>query len=178
MKVVQNVLTQNFYSKVNLSAATQFRFFTVSDPPSRINTNVDTSQQIDANSDFLMHKMDFSVMRLDGAPVDSLAFAQIGLLVRNTILQITLNSVNVVYTTALASIMTAPIAVAAAGASAYNPTNVLKATVEFPVKLLIRGGQNFAVELLNPLASSLVLLTAQVDAYGVIDRENVVSQGM
>jgi hypothetical protein len=172
---IQQILEQQYYSKVALAALSVYRFFVNATGGQDQNNNIDLSNQIDANSLFQAERIELNLMRSDGAPVDSLALAQIGLIVRNMFFQIKLNNTTVVYTGSVSSLIKPPLAVAAAGASAYSPDKILNGGQRFNVPLMVRGGQNISVELLNPSASATALITAEFVLFGTIDRTKVLS---
>jgi len=170
---IQQLLEQCFYSKVDLSAASIFDFFTVGGGP-KISGNIDSSQEINGNSLFACHNMCLNVMRQDGSALQNTDVELIAQLQRKTFLEMKLNNTTTVYSISLSQLFQAPLAVAAAGASAYDPVHIVKASQNFNLPLLIQGAQTLSVEVHNPSVQNLTGLTLEVGLFGIIDRTKIV----
>lgn len=168
---VQDVLDTPIYSKVALSAAQNWRFFNGNDQDAE--GNIDQPSVIDANSTYLVHYLDANFMKTDGSPIEDSDLALISAIVRNTWINFQLNSVSKAWIASMSSIVKAPLAVAAAGASAYNPVGIVNGSYRFNVPLIIPGGVNINVTLNRKNATDYTGMTLELALLGIVDRRIV-----
>jgi len=172
---VQQILKQKIFSRVDLDASTSFRFFNESDTPSKFG-NIDSPSKIDENSLFEVDRINFFAMASDGAPLVTATLALVAQFIESTFGTIKQNTVNEIISFASASVMVAPLAVAPAGASAYNPAAVLSGSIEMDIKWKIYGGQNINVTIANPEANDFTGISILIELEGVIDRSQSVER--
>lgn len=165
---VQDVLDYEIYSKVPLTAAQSFRFFNENDQ--NANGNIDQPSVIDANADYMVHYLDVNFVATDGAPFDNADLAIISSILKETWINFQINTAAKVWIASLSSIVRFPMAVAAAGASAYTPVGIVNGTYKFNVPLLIPGGQNINVTLNRQTATNYTGITMELVMLGIVNR--------
>lgn len=175
-KGVQQQLKQKIYSRVDLDTSSSFRFFNESETPSKFG-NIDAPSKIDENSLFECEKVNLYVLRSNGAAVDSVFLGLLTQLILETFWQIKQNTTTEIISYHTGTILTYPMAVAAAGASAYNPAAILTGSFTMDIIWKIFGGQNINVTLQNPDGIDFTGVTLICELEGNIDRaQNVEPQ--
>lgn len=153
------------WSGKDLSAASTINFFDSTGVPGpNENTSLQSSGLIDQNKDYDVKRIEFYVMKASGGAMTDAELAQLSALIRERYVMIYTNESSRKWNAPMASILRYPLAVAAAGASAYNPVDILSGfmSINMPVGLglVIKGGTTFTVELSTKAAAptSLALL--------------------
>lgn len=171
---VQDVLDYEIYSKVPLTAAQSFRFFNENDQ--NADGNIDQPSVIDANADYMAHYLDVNLMTTAGTPLVDTDLDIISKILKETWINFQINTAAKVWIASLSSIVKFPMATAAAGASAYDPRNIVNGTYKFNVPLLIPGGQNINVTLNRQTATNYSGITMELVLLGIVNRSLFVAR--
>lgn len=171
---VQDVLDYEIYSKIDLNTAQSFRFFNENDQ--NANGNIDQPSVIDANADYMAHYLDVNFLATDGDPLEDTDIALIASILKETWINFQINTAAKVWIASLSSIVRFPMAVAAAGASAYNPVGIVNGSYKFNVPLLIPGGQNINVTLNRQTATNYSGITMELVLLGIVNRSMFVAR--
>lgn len=174
-QAVQSILKQKIYSRVDLTADSIFRFFNEQNTPSKFG-NIDSPSKFDQNANVEVHRVNLFVIRTDGTAVDKTTLAKVAALIESTFWTFKQNTINEIISFATAAVLVAPMDVAAAGASAYNPLAILSGSFEFDIIWKIAGGQTINISMLNPEAVDLTGISVLMELEGVIDRSQSVEQ--
>jgi hypothetical protein len=169
---LQLVLDTPIFSKRALTTAKPLRFF--DNPGLSANDNIDSANQIDMNSDFALHRIECNVMKTDGSALVTADVALLAKLQKETWINFLKNTTDKAWSSSISSLMAAPMAVAAAGAMAYDPFHIVRGGTTLNVPLIIQGGQNINVTLNWETASDFTTLTMELVLWGIIDRGKTV----
>lgn len=147
------------WSRKTLAAAKPVNFFDEGGGPNE-KTSLLTPNLIDQNKDYDVKIIEVNLMRTDKAPLEDTDLAIISKLQAGFYLQLYTNETKRSWAAPMHALLKAPMAVAAAGASAYNPAWIVngRAVINMPdgEGLVIKGGTGFQC-LLNSTQSALDL---------------------
>lgn len=138
------------WSAKDLTALTTQSFFDEGAGPNE-RTSLLTPNKIDNNKDYDVKIIEMFIMKTDKTPMVDTDLAKIAGLNTDWYLEVDTNEVRRSWYCPIGAILRYPMAVAAAGASAYNPMAIVAGsiTINMPVGegLILKGDQAFAVRL-------------------------------
>lgn len=158
------------WSKKALTAVKPTNFFDEIGGPNE-KTSLLTANMIDKNKDFDVKRIEVNVMATDNAPLELADVNKLAILQAGFFIQIYTNEANRAYAVPLHAMLKAPLLVAAAGASAYNPAWVVNggAYINMPdgEGLVLKGGEAFTCQLSSTdLALDLTGLSMSIVLWG------------
>lgn len=166
------------WSRVDLSAAKPIQLFSAGGGPNAI-TSLTTANKIDQNKDFDIRRIEFSIQRTDKTPLVTADLSLIGALLREYWCQLFTNETKRSWFAPMGGLVKYPMQVAAAGASAYDPVNVVSGGtfINVPEGLVIKGGEAFLMQLTSEVpATDLTGLTLYTVLWGrlfALDRAKI-----
>lgn len=144
------------WSAKDLSAATTQNFFDVGGGPNE-STSLLTQNQIDTNKDYDVKIIEMYIMNTSKTAFVAADLDKIAGLQNDFFLEIFTNEARRSWSAPVGGILRYPMAVAAAGASAYNPMAVVAGaiSINMPVGegLVLKGGQAFSCQLSTKAAA-------------------------
>lgn len=156
------------WSRVDLTAAKPIQLFNTGGGPNAI-TSLTTAGKIDNTKDFDIRRIEFSIQRTDKTPLVTADFSLIGAMLREYWVQLYTNESKRAWMCPLGCLIKYPMQVAAAGASAYNPVDVVNGGtyINVPEGLVIKGGDAFIMNLASEVvATDLTGLTLYTTLWG------------
>ncbi len=161
---------QPIWSKVALTGATQISFFNVGGAPTAANS-IAQPNTVDQNADYIIKRIEVNLLTTAKTPFVTADLVLIGLLLSDCWLSLFTNQNQRAWYTSMSSLIKFPMAVAAAGASAYEPSMVVAGGTTLNEEIVIKGGQNMNFQLQNPSASALTGLTMEIVLWGYLIKE-------
>lgn len=138
------------WSKKTLTTVKPLNFFDTAGGPNEL-TSLLTPNMIDKNKDFDVKRLEVNVMATDKAPLELADVAKLAILQAGFYLTIFTNEARRSYAVPMHALLKAPLQVAAAGASAYNPNWIVSggAYINMPdgEGLVFKGGEAFVCQL-------------------------------
>lgn len=136
------------WSRVDLGTAKPVQLFSLGGGPNSA-TSLTTPNKIDQSADFNIKRIEFTVQTTSGAPFKDADLVLVGTLLREYWAQIYTNQSRRSWMNHLGAMIVPPMAVAAAGASAYDPARVVNGGCFINVEdgLVIKGGEAFIMTL-------------------------------
>lgn len=158
------------WSKKALTTTKPLNFFDEIGGPNE-KTSLQTANMIDKNKDFDVKRIEVNVMATDNAPLELADVAKIAILQAAFYIQIFTNEARRAYAVPIHAMLKAPLQVAAAGASAYNPAWVVNggAYINMPdgEGLVLKGGEAFTCQLSSTdLALDLTGISMSIVLWG------------
>lgn len=156
------------WSRVDLTTAKPTAFFAEGGGINN-KTSITTPNKIDNLKDFDIRRIEVSLQATDKQPLETADLAKIALLQRNYWAQLYTNDTRRSWFAHMGSLLAYPLQVAAAGAAAYNPVDVVKGAMNINVDkgLVIKGGDAFQFLLTSEdTADDLTGLTMIVTLWG------------
>jgi len=158
------------WSKKDLALAKPIDFFNQTGGPNEI-TSLLTANVIDQSKDFDVKRIEVNVFATDNAPLETADIAKIALLQAGFYLQIYTNETKRSWAAPMHALLKAPMQVAAAGASAYNPAWVVNGGCYINMPdgegLILKGGTAFTCQLSSSqLSLDLTGLSMSVVLWG------------
>lgn len=155
------------WSVKDLSAASIINFFDSTGVPGpNENTSLQSSGLIDQNKDYDVKRIEFYVMKQTGGGLVAADLDTLGALIRERYVTIYTNESKRSWNAPMSALLRYPLAVAAAGAMAYNPDVILGGymTINMPdgMGLVIKGGTTFTLQFSTTAASPTNLSTLRL----------------
>lgn len=168
MEAIRQKLEYTYYSKAALGTTGSVRFFNAAGPSA--SNNIDSPSQLDKSCLYRMHYLGISLFPTAGSAWVTADVTLIALAIATSYVMFRKNGNELIYSTSLSSLLSAPMTGPAAAAPAYDISKSVMGKVKMNEPVLIPGGQTLNITIETTPATTLTNLSAELVLYGILYR--------